>query len=364
MKRSQWGKLTLALLLTAYAAIIGLVVLVDPFEIYRQAAAYIPPITNGTQNYANAGVAKSYAYDSAVIGSSMTENFTPSQLDACLGGSFVKLPINGGSPFNNRQMMEMAFGTHDIKRIFYGVDIESLTWFYTTPKCEMPDYLYDDNLFNDTAYWFNSSVLLKYIPACLRTLGKSDPALRDTMYNWGDLYEYGKAAALRDITITASTYEQNTAADAPIVLSQQSKLNVEYNYLPFIEEHPETEFIFFFPPYSLAHWYFFYQHGTFEYHLNQKAALVQKLLPYENVRIYDFQAELDWILNLDNYIDSSHYGPWINDAIVEAVARNDYRVSGIDEILQNNQVLRDHLHYLVSCGAWPDDFSAVSPYNN
>ncbi|MBQ7886347.1 MAG: hypothetical protein IJ313_05575 [Clostridia bacterium] len=364
MKRSQWGKLTLALLLAAYALIIGLVVLVDPFEIYRQATAYIPPITNGTQNYSNAGIAKSYDYDSVIIGSSMTENFTPSQLDSLLGGSFVKLPINGGTPFNNRQMLEMAFGTHDVKRVFYGVDIESLTWFYTTPKCEMPDYLYDDNLFNDAAYWFNSSVLIKYIPAALKTLGQSDPALRDKMYNWGDLYEYGRHAALRDVTITADVYAQHTNADDPIVLSQQSKLNVEYNYIPFLQEHPDTEFIFFFSPYSLAHWYSFYKSGAFEYHLNQKAALVQALLPYENVKIYDFQAELDWILNLDNYIDSSHYGPWINDAMVEAVTRDDHRISSLDDILKNNQVLREHVDYLVSCGAWPDDFSAAGANNN
>ena len=358
MKRSHWGKLTLALLIAAYALIIGTVVTVDPFEIYRQASAFIPPITNGTQNYSNAGIAKSYVYDSVVIGSSMTENFSPSQLDKALGGRFVKLPINGGTPFNNRQMMEMAFRTHDVQRVFYGIDIESLTWFYTTPKCEMPDYLYDDNLFNDTAYWFNSSVLLKYIPACLKTLGQSDPDQRDTMYNWGAMYSYGKDAALRDVEVTGKVHEP-LGQTQPIELSQQSRLNVEYNYLPFIQEHPDTEFIFFFPPYSLAHWYSFYQKSSFEYHLMQKAALVQTLLPYENVKIYDFQAELSWILDLDHYIDSSHYGPWINDAMVEAVAREDYRVSGVNDILANNQVLRDHIAYLVSCGAWPDDFSAV-----
>ena len=362
MNRSQWGKLTLALLIAAYVAIIGTVVLIDPFEIYHKASFCIPPITNGTQNYSNAGIAKTYEYDSVVIGSSMTENFSPSQLDRLLGGQFVKLPINGGSPFNNRQMMEIAFRTHDVKRVFYGVDIESLTWFYTTPKCEMPDYLYDDDLLNDTAYWFNSSVLLKYIPAALKTLGQSDPAQRDTMYNWGALYAYGKDAALRNVKISAKEYEP-LGQTQPIVLSQQFKLNVEHNYIPFVKEHPDTEFIFFFPPYSLAHWYSFYTQSAFEYYLTQKAAVVQALLPYENVKIYDFHAELDWILNLDNYIDASHYGPWINDAMVEAVARDDYRILSVDDVLLNNQVLREHLAYLVSCGAWPDDFSAVRAGN-
>jgi len=359
MSNKRWTIFCLILILGALLGIVGGVCLVDPFEIYHQATAFIPPIANGTQNYSNAGVAKSYEYDSVVIGSSMTENFTPSQLDSLFGGRFVKLPINGGSPFNHKQMMDLAFGTHDVKRVLYGVDVEALTWFYKTPKCEMPEYLYDDNFFNDTAYWFNSSVLLKYIPACLRTLGQSAPDLRDTMYNWGDMYEYGKDAALRDIRFTGETVEQKNVTEE-IVLSQQSKLNVEYNFLPYIENHPDTEFLFFFPPYSLAHWYSFYQKGDFEYHLIQKEALTDILLQYENVKVYDFQARTDWILNLDHYIDSSHYGPWINDAMGEAIARDEYRVLSAQTVQENNDLLRRYLAHLIPCSAWPDDFSQVS----
>lgn len=358
MTRKQWGLLTLSLLLLSIGGIIGSVVLIDPFEIYHQATAFIPPITNGTQNYANAGIAKSYEYDSVIIGSSMTENFRPSQLDSLLGGRFVKLCINGGSPFNHRQMMELAFSTHDVRRVLYGLDVESLTYFYKTPKCEMPEYLYDDDLFNDTAYWFNHSVLLRYIPQCLRTLGQTDPDQRDTMYMWGDLYAYGKEAALRELTITGEAVDQGEETDEP-QLSQQSLLNVEHNLLPFIEAHPETEFIVFFPPYSLARWVDFYQQGAMLYHLQQKEAAIRTLLPYDNVRIYDFQAELDWVTELDNYIDTWHYGPWINDAIVERVAAGENRITDWAQARENDEVICRHVEYIEACGAWPDDFSAL-----
>lgn len=96
MTRKQWAALSLSLLGAGIGGIIAAVALVDPFEVYHKATAFIPPITNGTQNYSNAGIAKNYEYDSVVIGSSMTENFTPSQLDRLFGGQFVKLPINGG----------------------------------------------------------------------------------------------------------------------------------------------------------------------------------------------------------------------------------------------------------------------------
>ena len=357
MTRKQWGLLTLSLLLLSIGGIIGAVVLIDPFEVYHQATAFIPPITNGTQNYANAGIAKSYEYDSVIIGSSMTENFRPSQLDSLLGGRFVKLCINGGSPFNHKQMMELAFSTHEVRRVLYGLDVESLTYFYKTPKCEMPEYLYDDDLFNDTAYWFNHSVLLRYIPQCLRTLGQTDPDQRDTMYMWGDLYAYGKEAALRELTITGEAVDQGEETDEP-QLSQQSHLNIEHNLLPFIEGHPETEFIIFFPPYLLARWVDFYQQGTMLYHLQQKEAVIRTLLPYDNVRIYDFQAELDWVTELDNYIDTWHYGPQINDAIIERIVRDENRITDETQARENDALLRRCVDYIEQCGAWPEDFSA------
>ena len=357
MTRKQWTCLALTLLAGALALIIGAVVIIDPFEVYHQATAFAPPITNGTQIYSNAGIAKNYEYDSVIIGSSMTENFRPSQLDSLLGGRFVKLCINGGSPFNHKQMMELAFSTHEVRRVLYGLDVESLTYFYKTPKCEMPEYLYDDDLFNDTAYWFNHSVLLRYIPQCLRTLGQTDPDQRDTMYMWGDLYAYGKEAALRELTISGEAVDQGEETDEP-QLSQQSHLNIEHNLLPFIEGHPETEFVIFFPPYSLARWVDFYQQGTMLYHLQQKEAVIRTLLPYDNVRIYDFQAELDWVTELDNYIDTWHYGPWINDAIIERIVRDENRITDETQARENDALLRRCVDYIEQCGAWPEDFSA------
>ena len=349
MTRKRWALLSLTMLILALFSIVAAVVIIDPFQIYRRATMYIPPITNSTQNYFNAGIAKTYDYDSAIIGSSMTENFTPSQLDAELGGHFVKLPINGGSSFNHKQMMDLAFATHDLKTVFYGIDVEALTFFYKTPKCDMPDYLYDDNLFNDTQYWFNKSVLAIYIPQCLKTLGQRDDTQSDTMYNWGALYDYGKDAVLRGVTISDKEVPQEARPKDP-VLNQQSMLNMEYNFIPYVEGHPDTEFIFFFPPYSLVRWYELYSQKLMGSFFAQKEAIIERLLPYENVRIYDFQAELEWINNLDNYIDPGHYGPWINDEMVRLIAKDQYRITDVSQAQANNDVLEAEMTALRAAG--------------
>ena len=356
LTRKRWTALTLALLLLCLGGIIATVTLIDPFEVYHKATAFIPPITNGTQSYSNAGVAKHYDYDSVVIGSSMTENFVPSELDSLFGGSFVKLSINGGSPFNHRQMMEMAFRTHAVKRVLYGIDADALTYFYTQPKFEMPDYLYDDNLANDVRYWFNTSVLSNYIPKCLSTWGQTDPDQRDNMYSWGDLYPYGAAYALKGATIDSQSFEQKETP-APFVMAQQTMLNIEHNYVPFIEEHPDTEFVFFFPPYSLVRWYKFYRGGDLAYHESQASAVAARLLQYPNVKIYDFRARTDWILNLDNYIDDYHYGPWINSAMAESMAAGEAQITDAAQVEANNLVITRLVEQVVSAGQWPAEFT-------
>ena len=359
MTHAQWGKLTLSLTVFALVLIVASVVLIDPFEVYHRATAFIPPIESGTQSYSNAGIAKSYDYDSIIIGSSMTENFRPSQLDELLGGRFVKLCINGGTPFNHKQMMDIAFDTHDVKRVFYGLDVGALSFFYTTPKAEMPTYLYDSSLFNDTQYWFNQSVLAKYIPKCLKTLGQSDPDQRDTMYSWGKDFAYGAQAVLKE-PIKRDEVVQHPLEEHP-KLSQQSMLNVEHNFIPFIEAHPETEFIFFFPPYSLMQWYSFYTQGLLHYNLMQKQAIVERLLAYDNVKLYDFQTQLDWILNLDHYVDYEHYGAHINDEIVRLIAADHCRITDTKQVQESAAILIDHVARLRQNGAWPDSFDSIPP---
>jgi len=358
MTRSLWGKLTLTLLIGALALIVASVVLIDPFEVYHKATAFIPPIESGTQSYSNAGIAKSYDYDSIIIGSSMTENFRPSQLDDALSGRFVKLCVNGGTPFNHKQMMDMAFASRDIKTVFYGLDVDALSFFYTTPKAEMPTYLYDDNIFNDVQYWFNQSVLAKYIPKCLKTLGQTDPGQRDTMYSWGADFAYGADAVLRDAQFVTGEVAQAPLEERP-ALSQQSMLNIEHNFIPYVEAHPDTQFVFFFPPYSLMQWYTFYTRGQLNYNLMQKQAACERLLAYDNVRIYDFQANLDWILNLDHYVDHEHYGAHINEAIVSLIGEDQYRITDVSQIQANAAVLLDYVDRLRALGAWPNSFDTM-----
>ena len=111
---------------------------------------------------------------------------------------------------------------------------------------------------------------------------------------------------------------------------------IESCFVPFIKAHPETTFVLYFPPYSVAEWYRLYAEGTLGRILFHKEYFTEQLLGYENVKIYDPQSDADIITNLDNYFDLIHYGPWINELVIDRISQDHYRITSLDDLKANN----------------------------
>ena len=337
MTRKRWCLLTLTALLGLLASVVTLVVIVDPFEIYHRAWFYNPPYESDTQMYSQAGVAKSYTYNSVIIGSSVTENCTPSVYDAALGGRFVKLSMNAGTARDHAKMMEIALRTHDVRRVVYGLDLFAYSLYYTNQKAVTPDYLYDDNLLNDVYYLLNKNVLLDQIPQALSRIGKPDEdASRDSMYYWSPPEMPGEKALRAMVNLSSPMPAQGDTARA-VELAQ---LNLEHNLLPYIRAHRETTFFIFFPPYSLLYWANEAAKGSFEACMAQKQLLGEALLAEPNVAVYDFQTHTDWTENYSLYYDLIHYTASINDAMADAMAQGLCRVEDSAALLENIGSLR------------------------
>lgn len=348
MKKKNWALLTLALLLSAFALLSALVIAIDPFQIYRLARDYIPPIDNTTQVYANAGIVRSYDYDSAIVGTSVTENFRPSQMDALLGGRFIKLCTSAGTAYNHALLLKLAFDTHEMRRVVYGLDVYSFIADTDETGSAVPMYLYDDNPLNDVQYWLNRSVLGSFLPRCLRAWGqRQDDSIRDSMYCWAgrDIYSAEYALYTAQFTPPQARHDA-TAYDAEIAG------NLALHLIPFIEAHPETQFDIFFPPYSAAEWATMESKGQLEPMLRARGLCYDALSGYANVTVYDFAAREDWTLNLNNYKDSLHYGQWINDAIVEDIAAGRCAVTGRDQLDAATASLRKRALEQIEAGGW------------
>lgn len=347
MSRKKWAMLSLIMLLCALALMIATVVVIDPFEIYHAALFYQPGYGSATQMYANAGIARHYAYDSVIVGSSVTENCLPSEYDAALGGRFIKLCMNGGTARDHAKMLDMAFRYHDLHRVIYGLDLFSYSLYYTNQRDKTPDYLYDSALYNDVFYWFNQDVWLSAIPDALRRTGTPDQnSARDTMYFWDppQLPEAGELISLAHLDRPVP--EQADSTDAAAFARQ----NLENNLLPFIRAHRGTQFDIFFPPYSLLYWADQLLRGNFDACMAQKLLLIEALLEEPNVAVYDFQTRKAWVCRPDLYYDLIHYISPVNSAMAEAIARGEGRIESREQACSSVEALAELTRQLIASG--------------
>ncbi|MEE8575133.1 MAG: hypothetical protein V3T30_06950, partial [Thermodesulfobacteriota bacterium] len=136
--------------------------LVDPFQIYHT-PFFRETTFLDNQRYQNPGLINSYldsskGYDSIIIGSSMTENFIPSEIQKTMGwGKVLKLSIAGGSNKARKLMVLKALQTGKVKNVIWEV-----FWRYGAPERDefnreyrFPKYLYNETLLDDYKYLLN-----------------------------------------------------------------------------------------------------------------------------------------------------------------------------------------------------------------
>lgn len=344
----RWSVATLCAAIAVTLACALTVYIVDPFQLYRQATSYVPYIDNTTQVYTNAGIVRNYEYDSAVVGTSMTENFRATQFDELFGGTFIKLCSSGGTAYNHAVLMNKAFDTRQMQRVVYGLDVYSFISAPNATVTELPEYLYDDNVFNDVYYLLNRDVLLNRLKELYDynqvTFHRPGDDMRDDMYAWGDACTFNEEEVLQFVD-----FEQEPVQMKPYNFNEENAIaNLEQNLISIISAHPETEFLIFYPPYSVMEWYTMYLNGNLDFVLYLKELCTEYLLELENVKIYDFTAREEWVCNLNNYKDCSHYSPEISSAIVEALANGENRADEIYDVYEND----DQIY------AWVDEIYA------
>lgn len=334
-----WMRGVLISLLILLAGSATVIFVFDPFQAYHRPTLYLPLYEGGTQAYMNAGVTRNFDYDALIVGTSMTENFRPSLVDETFGVHSVKVPFGGGMANNFAQVLDLAFHTHTVRRVFYGLDMYS---FVRDPKhsaFEMPTYLYNADPFDDVSYLLNGEILFRRIPSVIKHNLLGSPVLhvdRDSVYAWAPDTVYSKAVTMASYDFTepaVDMWDRDVFAD-------HVQTNFDRFVRPYLQAHPDTQFTFFFPPYSSLQWYMMLRQGHLEGILRTKESLAQWLLEYPNVRLYDFTAHTEWVANLDLYKDYSHYSPLLNEAMTLEMAQDRFLVTAPSTVADNNEILR------------------------
>lgn len=316
----------------------GTVVVFDPFYHYHKPWFGLKAVLNDKE-YQCVGTLRNFDYDSLLVGSSVMENNDNSWYNEAFGVTSIKAIRSYGATADLCYLLDVAYEEHDLKYVFYNIDPSSLygeaVTTYESTGCPM--YLYDKNPFNDVKYLFNKDVLLEKIPYEIASsfMGDYDENLS---YNWAKWKSFGPDMTLglyfrsRQVKemLPETAYQENLSANIALLTEQ-------------VKAHPETQFIFFYPPYSMLWWDMSYRSGETDMIIYCEKEMTRALLEYDNVRIFCFQNETDITTNFDYYMDTIHFSPEINRLMLDRIieGKNEMTLDNYEEVIDGVKAFSD-----------------------
>lgn len=326
----SWVKIFISIFVCLVVLMAAMVAVIDPFFHYHKPlGAFYYTLDN--ERYQNDGITRYFDYNALITGTSMTQNFKASQAQELWNRDFIKVCYAGGMFKEINDNIELALETHDVDVVVRSLDGSYLLVDKDAERDDLgtyPEYLYDSNVFNDVNYLLNSTVIGGYCLPMLFKLGLGNTGgitSFDEYSNWMGLATLGAASVLGDKTsfeapddlITSLTDEEiQTLTDT-----------VKQNITDTAQAHPDTQFYYFFPPYSAAYWGGSWEKGTMLKEMECYRLAASLILPYENIHLFAFDDMTDMTCDLDNYRDVSHYSGDVSDMILEMMAADENRLT-------------------------------------
>ncbi len=323
----------LIILIAAEMILVALItILFDPFYQYHGALPGTKTVLYDRDNQVP-GTIRTLEYDSVLLGSSVAENFDSEYLDALYDCQTLKIIRASGSVADLLYYLEQAHENQTIQHVFWCLDIFALTSSteVTLYSDNTPRYLHTQSVLDDFTYLFNKDILFEEIPYSL-AFSLLDRNTGGNAYNWAEGKEFGvekaKLAYIKPETsnwisdgLTAE-YRQLVAANIEMVIQE-------------VTTHPNTEYTFLFPPYSLLWWDSGYVNGLSPTYLYALEQILPALVALDNVSVHFFMSEQDIVCDLNNYMDMVHYRPEVNQYMLDCVSTGSHLVtdSNLEEVL-------------------------------
>lgn len=336
MKQSdqRWAAALLGTMVFLLLLCAGTVRIVDPFFHYHD------PDPEGEvwfdQRAQGAGLLRTQDYETVLIGSSLAANYRPFWFDVFYETTTVKVTFPNGGFDEFTQALDYAYTQQDVKRVIFGLDPNLLARSPEEAPNQLPDYLYDENPLNDGKYLLNKDVLMRSGYTVLKKAAGETQPLQDAFVWDGNVF-FSKTLAL-------AGYERPEIAEEPApadAFLKNGQVNLA-KVTTWLEEHPDTEFIFYFSPYSILFWDKMDRQGETEAMLTLLEETTETLLYYDNAELQFFMADEAIITNLDNYADHIHVAGKVTYRLAESMPTGVYRMTA-----ENRMEMLDGLRELV-----------------
>jgi len=251
------------------------------------------------ERYELAGLIRRQEYSNLVMGTSLAANFRASWFSDWLGSKTLKVAIPDGRLEEFDTALDLAYRTHEtIERVYFGLDPNVL--IRADQHSELPEYLYNDNALDDLQFYFNAESLALAVKSLLPGEGAESPL--DEAYVWDRDHTFSRAAALESYPRPEAAPEA-LPADAYLAAAQ-ANMDVICGWA---RAHPGTQFIVWFPPYSILYWDQANRLGTAEAVLSAIEYACGRLFSCDNVTVISLLNAQDVITNLNCYTDHIHF---------------------------------------------------------
>ena len=143
----------------------------------------------------------------------------------------------------------------------------------------------------------------------------------DTYANWNNNFKFGATNVL-------DKYNWSYEVIEPLIFTDEIKIimleNIKYNVTDLADDHLETTFYYFFTPYSICYWDRMKSAGRIDWQIDAQMVAIEEILKHSNIKLYAFNNNFELVCNLDNYIDTTHYGEWVNSWMLEKMYNEEY----------------------------------------
>lgn len=320
------GRRGLLHLLAASVIFLGsaalLVFLADPFFHYHEPWFGLKAVED-TKEYQVPGILTNFSYDSVLAGSSVVMSMDTERLDERFSCKTVKAVGGSASAPLLDYYLDLAFEGREIKYVFYGLDVFS---FYNAPDMQVVDddvqYLVNENPFDDIEYLWNMDIIGESIPNMILKSKEKD-------YREGLIFQLNHEAVLGPDAVLSMHCPGGAVQEEKPLDFQGEFVTENINRLEErVKAYPDTQFLFFVPPYNIVWWDDAYEKGILGTYMHTLETCMERLLPYENVRFYrtGFNEKYT-ICDMYQYMDYIHGGVMVTQRMAEQVGSSEEEIT-------------------------------------
>jgi hypothetical protein len=292
--------------------IYSFILIVDPYQNVPFSPQWQRAPIDTNQRFSYPAIARSDNFDSVVLGTSTSRMLDPVRLDELFGARFANLSMNSATAWEQRQIGLLFLRHHpETRYLLLGIDT---VWCETGVDYDrytfrlFPEWMYDENPWNDLLYLFNDKAL--------------EQAVRQVQYlsgSRGGKYEANgfrdflpadsawDAAKARKSIYGNSNFDRSAATPIPETRPASLQPQAKYPAHQWLVEMldaaaPDTIKILFFVPYHEN-----ILRSQAAHYADCKWRVLEIAAGHKNTHVVDFMRPSILTGNDANYWDSLHY---------------------------------------------------------